>query len=278
MQEAKKQEGARPSKEERIRQGAEKLKQLTLLSDTFASVVLQDIGACEHVVRTILGRDDIHILEVIPQHRLLNITAKDSILDVHAQDDAGRQINIEIQRKDTLDHAKRTRYYSAMLDKGLLEKGAAYHELAEVYIIYISETDIWGTGKVVTPVVKTLGPGGLPYDDGSHVIYVNAQIDDGSAVAKLMQYFKTSDPEDFSQGALSERVHYLKSEKKGDKQMCAVAEELFKWGVESGMEEGKLAKAKAMAQSMYADGLPVDTIAKYANVNAEQISAWLELH
>ncbi len=83
--------------------------------------------------------------------------------------------------------------------------------------------------------------------------------------------------------------------------MCAVAEELFKWGVESGMEEGfekgvekgvkkgiekgleqgiekgKLETTKAMARSMYADGLPVDTIAKYANVNAEQISVWLGL-
>ncbi len=92
--------------------------------------------------------------------------------------------------------------------------------------------------------------------------------------------------------------------------MCAVAEELFKWGVESGMEEGlekgiekglaqgiergieqgiekgleqgiekgKLENAKAMARSMYADGLPVDTIAKYANVHPEQITAWLGLH
>lgn len=38
---------------------------------------------------------------------------------------------------------------------------------------------------------------------------VNAEVDDGSEIAKLMKYFKISDPYDMSQGALSKRVHYL---------------------------------------------------------------------
>ena len=35
---------------------------------------------------------------------------------------------------------------------------------------------------------------------------INAQVDDGSEVAALMRYFKTADPEDDSQGALSRRI------------------------------------------------------------------------
>ncbi|MCD8009763.1 MAG: hypothetical protein LUF34_03000 [Lachnospiraceae bacterium] len=93
-----------------IRQGAENMRKLNLLSDTFASVALQDTGACQYVVRKILGRDDIRIIDVKSQYRLLNLTAKDAILDAFAQDSTGRLVNIEIQRRDTKDHARRTRY------------------------------------------------------------------------------------------------------------------------------------------------------------------------
>ena len=50
---------------------------------------------------------------------------------------------------------------------------------------------------------------------GEHILYVNAEIDDGSRTAKLMKYFMTADPEDKSEGRLSERVHYLKCEEGG---------------------------------------------------------------
>ncbi|MCD8013285.1 MAG: PD-(D/E)XK nuclease family transposase, partial [Lachnospiraceae bacterium] len=207
-----------------IQQGAENMRKLNLLSDTFASVALEDKEACQYVIRKILGKEDIRIIEVKGQYRLLNLTAKDAILDAFAQDSTGRMINIEIQRRDTVDHARRTRYYGSMIDKSVLDKGAEHDELPDVYIIYISETDLWHVGETVYPVNKTLGNSGIPYDDGKNVVFVNAAIDDGSEVAKMMQYFKKADPDDMSQGDLSKRVHYLKCEKGGYKEMCEVAE------------------------------------------------------
>ncbi|MCD7860618.1 MAG: hypothetical protein LUG25_01735 [Oscillospiraceae bacterium] len=59
-----------------IQQGAENMRKLNLLSDTFASVALQDISDCQYVVRKILGRNDIRIIDVKSQYRLLNPTAK----------------------------------------------------------------------------------------------------------------------------------------------------------------------------------------------------------
>lgn len=58
---------------------------------------------------------------------------------------------------------------------------------------------------------KTLGKSGKEYDDGRHVIFVNAAVDDGSDVAEMMQYFKKADPNDMSRGDLSKRVHYNES-------------------------------------------------------------------
>lgn len=41
-----------------------------------------------------------------------------------------------------------------------------------------------------------------------YITYVNAEINDGSDIAKMMDYFKTADPKDSSQGDLSARVHF----------------------------------------------------------------------
>ncbi|MCD8006078.1 MAG: Rpn family recombination-promoting nuclease/putative transposase [Oscillospiraceae bacterium] len=268
-----------------IRKGAEEILKQNLFSDTFASVALEDIGACQHVVRTILGRDDIEIISVKSQYRLLNITSKDTILDAFAQDSTGRLINIEIQRSDTIDHARRIRYYGSMIDKSILDKGAYYDELPDVYIIYISETDLLDVGETVYPVKKTLGESGKPYDDGNHVIFVNAAIDDGSDTAKLMKYFGTADPEDMTQGPLSERVHFLKREKGGHDEMCKVAEDLYnqgkeqgiEQGIEKGIEKGQTEKAKAMAISLHESGVTEDLIAKAANVSVDLVRKWLGL-
>lgn len=67
----------------------------------------------------------------------------------------------------------------------------------------------------------------IPYDDGIYVTYVNADVDDGSDVAKLMDYFKTANPEDMSQGDLSARIHFFKCEEGGYPEMCEVSEKIL---------------------------------------------------
>ncbi len=39
---------------------------------------------------------------------------------------------------------------------------------------------------------------------------MNAEVDDGAETAKLMQYFKTADPADLSQGDLSKWIVQMK--------------------------------------------------------------------
>lgn len=101
----------------------EEAKGFNLLSNVFMSVALNDIPACQHVIRIITGNPDLIVKEVRSQYRISKITAHDAILDILAEDGQGRLINIEIQRKDTIDHARRTRFYAAMIDSESLEKG-----------------------------------------------------------------------------------------------------------------------------------------------------------
>ena len=212
---------------------------LTLLHDTFMKVALNDIAACQHVIRILMDDPTIEIVDVRSQYRLSRLVSKDSILDILAEDSRGRVYNLEIQRKTTIDHARRTRRYGAMVDSAYLEKGKDYDQMPEVYVIYISETNLWETGNTEDPVCKSLSGQEQEYNDGLHVTYINAAVNDGSPKAALMQYFKTSNPEDMSQGALSRRVHYLKREKGGMEEMCEYSERIFNGGKEEGLREGR---------------------------------------
>ena len=276
---------------------------LTLFSDTFMSVALKDPAACQHVLRILTGIRDLTVKEIRIQYRISKITSHDAILDILAEDSKGRMYNIEIQRKDTVDHARRTRFYSSMIDSESLAKGKTYSEMPDVYIIYISETDLWKAGKTVYPVQKSFAGTKIPYEDGVHILYVNAAVDDGSDTAKLMKYFKTSDPADMSQGDLSKRVHFLKQEEGGYQIMCDISEKWFLEGKEDGREEGRIEglkagrqegreeglkagrqegkeegfiqQAKKTAYNMANAGISVEKIASFVDFNIDTVKKWL---
>ena len=217
-------------------QGVEKL---TLFHDTFMKVALNDIEVCQYVIRILMDDPTIEIVDVRNQYRLARLTSKDSILDILAEDSRGRFYNLEIQRDTTPDHPRRTRLYGAMVDGEYLQKGEDYDAMPEVYVIYISRTDLWKTGDMETPVEKYLRGQSEQYDDGQHVIYVNAAVDDGSKKAALLHYFKTADPDDMSQGPLSRRVRYLKREEGGLNEMCEYSQRIYNGGKEEGLALGR---------------------------------------
>ena len=190
---------------------------------------------------------------------------------------------MEIQRSETIDHARRTRFYGAMIDSEYLEKGKTYGELPDVYIIYISETDLWKAGYTVYPVKKYFENTALNYVDGQYISYVNAEVDDGSETAKLMKYFKTADPNDMTHGELSKRVHYLKCEEGGYEEMCEVSEKIYREGIEdgriSGLKEGRkegwLESQKETAKNLFEMGMSADTIAQALKVSVKLVQEWL---
>jgi hypothetical protein len=209
------------------------------------------------------------VKEVRSQYRVSKVTSKDAILDVFAEDGSRKLYVVEIQRKETVDHPRRVRFYTAMTDSEYLLKGKDYSELPDLSILYISETDIWQMGQTVYEVKKTIGDANIPYDDGERIIYVNAAVDDGSSIAKLMKYFKNTDPKDMSHGELSKRIHFLKEEEKGAAKMCDIAEEIYEGGLEQGilLSIQNLMKTMSMSaeQAMEALRIPKSEMQKYIN-------------
>lgn len=255
------------SREERIRESRE----FNLLSDVFLSVALDDVPACQHIIRILTGIGDLMVKQVRTQYVIAKINSRTVRLDVLAEDSEGKLYQIEIQRQDTVDHPRRVRYYGALVDSEFLAKGREYYELPDRMQFYISETDIWKEGKTVYPVTKRLGEDGPLYDDGEHIVYVNAEIDDGSRIAKMMKYFKTADPNDNSEGDLSKRVHFLKCEEGGMDIMCEVAERIEA----RGREQGEKRKARITTQNLYQMGMSPEKIAQAVGEDIGSVRQWL---
>ena len=134
------------------------------------------------------------------------------MLDVLAEGSGVRLCNLEVQRSDTIYHSRRTRLYGSAVDSEYLKKGKPYQDLPDVYVIYISETDLWKAGRTVYAVEKYFKGTELKYDDGQYILYINAAADDGWELAEMMKSFRTARPDEMRHKDLYRRFHYLKWE------------------------------------------------------------------
>lgn len=202
------------------------IRKMTLFRDPLARAVLKDKKACEHILNVILNRN-LTVIDVQVQRLYPGLAHRDVILDVVAEDENDVLYNIEIQIGTDPDHARRIRLYKAKVDSEILEHGARVDALPNLYMIYISLKDVFHTGRTMDIVESQFKYSKVVYDDGVHIISVNAEIHDGSNVADLMQYFVDADPNDMSQGALSKRVRFLKEEEEGLQVMDEYVESLM---------------------------------------------------
>ena len=205
---------------------------MNLFSTPFMREVFKDKEATQYVLRILTGKPDLIIRENLTEYRIAKIDSRDAVLDVLAADDRGVVYHIEIQLADSDDHILRVRFYSAMTDSELLEKGTRYTDLPNTHIFYISINDFMNLKAPIAKVRNYIGDEDKVYDDGKSIYFVNAAVNDQSEVAKLMDYFKLADPYDLTHGELSDRVHLLKCDPEGEEPMCAITQ--------SFVDEGKI--------------------------------------
>ena len=213
---------------------------MTLFHDLLARAVLENTEACEHILRTLTGIKTLRIKKNKTQYIISKLTSHNIIMDVLAEDADNKLYEIEIQKADDgIAHEKRMLYYASTIINDYFFKGdQKYDSVPELYIFYISKTDIWKLGKTCYPILKFLGDTKTPYNDGLHMYYINAEINDNSTVAQLMQYFKTANANDFSQGKLSQCINKLKTTKEGLATMDDFSKMLYDAGINDGRKEG----------------------------------------
>ena len=204
----------------------QRLRGFRLLDDDFMSKVFEDVACTEFLLQIILNRSDLKVQSVRPQYEIKNLQGRSVRLDILATDVSGRPYNIEIQRNDRGAGVKRACYNSSLLDSNVTEPGDKYEQLAETYVIFITENDVLGGGKPIYHVERMIQELDRPFGDDSHIIYVNSQIKDETALEKLMHDFACTDAEDMYYKVLAKRVQYFKEDQKGVAIMCKVMEDM----------------------------------------------------
>lgn len=237
--------------------------QFNLMDDDFFSVVMTNKEACQFVIRTLTGIEDLTVIDVKTQYSIRNLGGHSVILDCYAEDSNHKIHNIEIQVKNNDNQPKRVRYYRTAIDFSIMEKGCSYEELPDVYMIFISAFDMFGLGRNHYEGEKRLKNSDYIIDDGVHELYFNTAVDDGTPLSELLQYFKKSDPNNNNFGALSEAVRYQKETAEGVGHMCQAVERYGDEREKQGVVE--------VAKSLLKDGMTPEKVAQITKLALEEV-------
>lgn len=164
----------------------EKIRNMCMMNDIFMSSVLQSKKCAEKVLRIILEDPELKVLEVQTQETVSNLYGRSIRMDVKAVTSKKQICNIEVQRKDNGAVPKRARYNSSLLDANTAKAGDDYEKLPEQYVIMITENDTQGDGLPIYHAERIIVETGKLLGDGSHIIYVNGQIQDDTALGRLL--------------------------------------------------------------------------------------------
>ncbi len=236
--------------EQTHQQDLERLKSLRYMDDDFMSVCLADnFEGVELILRIVLGRGDIKVKSVRTQEPLKNLQGRSAVLDVHAVDDADKEFDVEIQRKDAGAGAKRARHNSSLLDAHILKAGDDTEDIPDSYVIFITENDVMKGNQPIYPVERyvTIGENKVLFDDGSHIIYVNGKYRGNDEIGKLMHDFSCTNPDDMNYETLAKKARYFKQDEKGVAAMCKIMEDMRNEAAREAAQKAEQNKAKRTA-------------------------------
>ena len=117
----------------------------------FCKILMNNKDICKEVIELILGCKvrNIGFPEV---QKTIELTSdgKGIRLDVYLED--GETVyDLEMQTTISKDLPKRTRYYQGMIDLNLINRGAAYSELKESYVVFICLEDLFKRDRSIYP-------------------------------------------------------------------------------------------------------------------------------
>ena len=197
----------------------EAMKMATLLDDVFMTRVFDnDNELTEFVLKIILNRN-FKVKSVKTQYGIKNLTGHDVRLDVYAESEDGKAVNIEIQRQDKGAAVKRARYNSSMLDTNSLPTGENFDALPETYVIFITERDVLKLNEPIYFIERMIVGKNEFFNDAAHIVYVNNSIQDDTPLGKLMHDFSCADPAKMFYKEIIDKVRLFKVDEEEDFEM-----------------------------------------------------------
>ncbi len=256
------------------------IRNFTLMNDIFMRNVFKQKDCLEYVLRIIMEKQDLHVMEHVIQKDYKNLQGRSAIMDCVARDSKGKQFNVEIQQDNEGASPKRARYHSGLMDMNTLNPGQDFDELPESYVIFITRNDILGYDRPIYHINRKIEEVGKNFPDEAYIIYVNSGKQDDTELGKLMHDLHCKNADEMYSPVLAKRVHELKETPKGVELMCSemekICSEIYSEGMEDGEKRGEMRKAKETVLSMAEDGMDVKRIARLVKVSEEDVQKWID--
>lgn len=198
------------------------------IDDVFFEVLVRNPKVCEEMLRTILEDPALVVLEVIPQNSIRNLQGRSVRLDALCRLGNGKISNVEVQRADDDDHLRRVRYNASCVTANVTDPGEKFKNIPDVIAVYITEHDFLKQGKTIYHIDKIIRETGKTIDDGLFEVFVNAQVNDHSEVAALMECFLEKEPDDPKFPEMQKEVHEIKHTEGGVSAMCEIMDKYAK--------------------------------------------------
>lgn len=244
------------------------VQKMCLMDDDFMTMVLNDKKCVELVLKIILDKDDLEVIDCKTQYTVSSLQNRSIRLDVFARDSTGKLYDIEIQNVvNEKEETRRIRLYSALIDSNYLNKSEKAIDLPETYIIFIMGSDMYEKGLPLYNVERKVKETQALFDDGLHIILVNSQYRDDSALGKLMHDFHCTEPEKMNFEVLSEKAHFYKTGE-GETKMCQLVEDFVNRKVNEEIQHNKTETAKFLLLNT---ALTYKQIAQASKLTVEQV-------
>lgn len=252
-------------------QKRELVRSFTMFDDDFFAVVMEDKAAAQEVLRVLTGIEDLVVKSIKTQYTIRNLGTHSVVLDALAEDSKQTLYNMELQVADQDDHQKRVRYYQSNIDISYLDKGRKYEELPEVYLIYMTKFELFKLGQSKYTIHRSIAGTDVVLDNGVHELYINAANDDGSTVAALMEFFTETKTREQQFPELSDRIQYLKEDRKGVTRMCEAMRQYGDERQSKGVQQGQLQERMETIREALDMKMPLENIAKLVRLPVEEV-------
>lgn len=256
---------------EKYIQDMERIKEMRLIDDIFMSKVFEDRACAEVLLRAILKKNDLKVKNVNVQYDIKNLQGRSVRLDILAEDEIGKIYDIEVQRSNTGADAKRARYNSSLLDANITEPGDTYKKLAETYVIFITESDVFKAGKAVYHIDRVIRETKKIFEDEAHIIYVNSQKQNNTTLGRIMHDFYCKDAKDVKNKTLKNRIKFFKEDKEG---VTIMANTIDKFRLEceiAGMKKQSIETARKMIKAGRFSNAEIADFANLTEVDVESL-------
>ena len=222
---------------------------LRIIDDALFRLMGEKPGVCEEILRTLLDMPHLHVVKVSVQS-VVQSFQREITLDALCMTQDGRYCNVEVQKGNSNDDIRRTRFHAAALTAKYTPKGADFKNVPDVTIVYISEYDVLKNNQTVTHVTRCMknDESYVPVKDGEDIIFANTCVNDGSELMLNKEAFYN---DKFPQ--ISNAISYFKETEGGQSEMCKIVEDYAKEYAKNSIQEAIEAKKLADEAKKLAD-------------------------